>query len=51
MFAERPMTQKQLDKRCEDFLQFGFDEKVDFALENSLPTLCEDGLVTKDNQV
>ena len=51
MIAGEPITQSQLDRRCEDYLKSNFKEAVDFALENSLPLLLEDGLISKDAQV
>lgn len=45
-----PITQSQLDRTCEDYLKTNFKEAVDFALENSLPLLLEDGLISKDAQ-
>lgn len=51
MNAGEPITQSQLDRTCEDYLKTNFKEAVDFALENSLPLLLEDGLISKDAQV
>lgn len=45
------LTQRQLDEKCENYLKSSFGEAVDFALENSLPLLLEDGLINKDAQV
>lgn len=45
------MTQPELDRRCENYLKGTFQEAVDFALENSLPLLMEDGLIRRDAEV
>ena len=49
--AGEKLTQSQLDEKCEDYLKRTFKEAVDFALENSLPLLLEDGLISKDAEV
>lgn len=46
-----PLTQGQLDDACEAHLQQRFGEKLDFAVENSLPFLIHDGLVKETGDV
>ena len=47
----RPMTQAELDGACEEHLRARLGERRDFAIENSLPTLLQDGLVSRNSQV
>ena len=49
--AGAPLTQRQLDDACEAHLQQRFGEKLDFAVENSLPFLIHDGLVKETADV
>ena len=49
--AGAPLTQRQLDDACEAHLQQRFGEKLDFAVENSLPFLLHDGLVKETGDV
>ena len=49
--AGSPLTQRQLDDACEAHLQQRFGEKLDFAVENSLPFLLHDGLVQETGDV
>lgn len=37
--------QDELDELCEDYLYERFEVKVDFAIEESLPRLLQDGLI------
>jgi len=46
-----PLTQRQLDDACEAHLQQRFGEKLDFAVENSLPFLIHDGLIKETADV
>ncbi len=46
-----PLTQRQLDDACEAHLQQRFGEKLDFAVENSLPFLIHDGLIRETSDV
>ena len=46
-----PLTQEALDKRCEIWLDRIFGQKLDFAIENSLPVCLEDGIIKRDSQV
>jgi hypothetical protein len=39
------MTKEELDAECETYLEKRFGEKVDFAIECSLPGLLADGLI------
>lgn len=50
-FAGVPLTQRQLDDACEAHLQQRFGEKLDFAIENSLPFLVHDGLIKETEDV
>ena len=49
--AGAPLTQRQLDDACEAHLQQRFGEKLDFAVENSLPFIIHDGLVKETGDV
>ena len=49
--AGAPLTQRQLDDACEAHLQQRFGEKLDFAVENSLPFLLHDVLVQETADV
>lgn len=49
--AGAPLTRRQLDDACEAHLQQRFGEKLDFAVENSLPFLIHDGLVQETADV
>lgn len=51
MRAGVPLTQRQLDDACEAHLQQRFGEKLDFAVENSLPFLIHDGLIKETGDV
>jgi hypothetical protein len=46
LVAGVPLSQQELDKECEEYLYKHFGEKLDFAIENSLPFLLEDGLIS-----
>jgi len=46
--ADKKMTDADLDAACEAHLAAKFGEKLDFALENALPTLLQDGLVKRE---
>ena len=46
-----PLSQRQLDDACEAHLQQRFGEKLDFAVENSLPFLIHDGLIRETGDV
>jgi hypothetical protein len=45
------MSQAELDGACERHLAERFGERRDFAIENSLPTLLQDGLISRGAQV
>jgi hypothetical protein len=47
----RPMTKAELDERCEKYLEDRFGEKIDFAIENTLPSLLQDGLIVSTDAV
>ncbi len=49
--AGQGMTEDELDRKCEMYLDRHFRAKLDFALENTLPGLIEDGLIRRDHQV
>lgn len=49
--AENPLTEAQLDEAIEAHLAAKFGEKLDFALEAAVPTLLQDGLVSRDGKV
>ena len=51
LHAGVPLTQRQLDDACEAHLQQRFGEKLDFAVENSLPFLIHDGLIKETGDV
>ena len=51
MHAGESMTQEALDKRCEIWLDRMFGQRLDFAIENSLPVCLEDGIIKRDSQV
>ncbi len=44
----RALTQRELDEECEAHLQQRYGESLDFAIENSLPFLLRDGLITRN---
>jgi len=46
--ADKKMTDADLDAACEAHLAAKFGEKLDFALENALPTLLQDGLIKRE---
>ena len=46
MGAGKSMSQERLDQACEQHLAANFGQKVDFAIERSLPELLDVGLVT-----
>ncbi|CAL8464423.1 g3958 [Coccomyxa elongata] len=46
----RALTQQELDEECEAHLQQRYGESLDFAIENSLPFLLRDGLITRNAQ-
>ena len=48
--AGTPLSQADLDGACERHLRERFGERRDFAIENSLPTLLQDGLIGRDAQ-
>ncbi|KAK9809543.1 hypothetical protein WJX73_000179 [Symbiochloris irregularis] len=50
LFSGKSMTHRELDDECEAYLMNSFNERVDFAIERSLPELLEDGLVTEDDK-
>ncbi|KAK9827868.1 hypothetical protein WJX74_006810 [Apatococcus lobatus] len=43
-------TEQELDQKCEMYLERHFRCKLDFALENTLPSLMKDGLIRRDHQ-
>ena len=45
------LTEDELDRKCEMYLDRHFRAKLDFALENTLPGLISDGLIQRDHQV
>lgn len=45
------MSESQLDEECEAHLHNRFGEKLDFAIENSLPFLLHDGLISETPEV
>lgn len=51
LHAGEPLTQEALDKRCEIWLDRIFGQKLDFAIENSLPVCLEDGIIKRDSEV
>ncbi len=48
--AGRALSQQELDEECEAFLQQRYGESLDFAIENSLPFLLRDGLISRNAQ-
>ncbi|KAK9905089.1 hypothetical protein WJX75_009516 [Coccomyxa subellipsoidea] len=46
----RAMSQRELDEECEAHLQQRYGESLDFAIENSLPFLLRDGLISRGPQ-
>ena len=50
-YADEPLTQQALDKRCEMWLDRMFGQRLDFAIENSLPVCLEDGIIKRDSEV
>lgn len=44
------MSQRELDEESEAHLQQRYGESLDFAIENSLPFLLRDGLISRGPQ-
>lgn len=45
MLLNKPLLEEELDEACEDFLEEHFGQKMDFAVEDTLPRLLHLGLI------
>ncbi len=48
LYTGKSMTQDALDAKCEKFLHRAFGLRLDFKIENSLPSLIEWGLAVEE---